>query len=90
MTKNALYNKHVPHSPFFEGKENVLSRILRFLNVSWLLVETHKNCSCSYCKEKVKFPIEIRLPEDKSRNSWRVFFLYFWRIKVYVRWSLIE
>lgn len=43
---------------------------------AWTLLEKHNpiNCTCSYCVQRKKDGNKIRLwlPENKSRNSWRV------------------
>lgn len=52
-----------------------------------LLIERHtRECGCSYCRGEHGHDL-LWLPENKSRNSWRV--LNFFH-RLYVRWTLPE
>jgi hypothetical protein len=57
--------------------------------VEWgkLLVERHsRKCGCSYC-QRIKWPVALWLPEDRSWNSWRVIPIRLMRTKWYIRWT---
>lgn len=58
-----------------------------------VLLEHHEHpCGCSYCREPRRWwkPIELRLPEDKGKTSWRVLAIRIPRAMVYLRWTLVR
>ncbi len=87
---NPLYRKIVPVPPFNNGVENLFSKILRKINVATLLIQCDRKCYCSYCTEKSLFPVGLRLPQCKARNSWRYIFINLLFFKIYIRWTLIK
>lgn len=56
-----------------------------------VLLERHeKPCGCSYCREPWgHLPVQLRLPKDKGKTSWRVIALKLWSSTIYLRWTLV-
>ena len=57
----------------------------------WVILEKHSSlCDCSYCLEQImlkSLKLRLKLPEDKSWNSWRYIVIKLFGYTYYIRWS---
>ena len=54
---------------------------------SWVLLEKHENCSCSYCEKDFRMKPGFNWSECKKQNSWVVFHWTWGGSKWYLRWT---